>query len=130
MRMNTSAGRARPATAPEGAVVTKAVLRAAERMGLPHRAVAAVLGVSEATVSRMGSGAYVLTPGQKAYDLAVLVVRLFRSLDAIVGGDEAAARAWLRGEHVVLGATPVSLMQSVPGLVTVLGYLDARRAAL
>jgi hypothetical protein len=129
--MNTSpAARTRAAAAAEGAVVTKAVLRAADRLGLSHRVLSAVLGVSEATVSRMGSGAYVLNPGDKPFDLAVLFVRLFRSLDAIVGGDDAAARAWLRSENRVLGEPPLALVHSVAGLVTVLGYLDARRAAL
>lgn len=128
--MTAPATRPRPAAAPEGAVVTKAVLRAGERLGLPHRVLAGVLGVSEATVSRMGSGAYVLTPGDKPFDLAVLFIRMFRSLDAILGGDEVAARAWLRDEHHALGASPLSLVQSVPGLVTVVGYLDARRAAV
>lgn len=117
-----------PRAADEAAVVTKAVLRAAERLALPNRALAVILGLSEATISRMGSGSYRLTPGDKPFEIAVLFLRLFRALDAIVGGDAAAARAWLRGENTVLGATPVSLIQSVSGLVNVVGYLDARRA--
>lgn len=118
----------RPQPADDAAVVTKASLRAAGRLGLSHRALAAILGLSEASISRMGSGTYVLAPGEKSFELAVLFLRLFRSLDAIVGGDEAAARAWLRGENTALGATPATLIQSIPGLVGVIGYLDARRA--
>ena len=114
--------------ADDAAVVTKAALRAAARLGLSHRVLASVLGVSEATISRMGSGAYLLRPGDKPFDLAVLFLRLFRALDAIVGGDAAAARAWLQNENTVLGAAPVTLIASVSGLVNVVGYLDARRA--
>jgi DNA-binding transcriptional regulator YdaS (Cro superfamily) len=117
-----------PRAVDEAAVVTKAVLRAAERLALPNRALAAILGLSEATISRMGSGTYQLAPGDKPFEIAVLFLRLFRALDAIVGGDTAAARAWLRSENTVLGATPASLIQSVSGLVNVVGYLDARRA--
>jgi hypothetical protein len=112
----------------EGAVVTKAALRAAARLGLPNRVLASVLGVSEATISRMGSGAYLLKPGDKAFELAVLFLRLFRALDAIVAGDAAAGRAWLQNENTTLGAVPVTLIASVSGLVNVVGYLDARRA--
>ncbi len=112
----------------EGAVVTKAALRAAARLGLPNRVLATVLGVSEATISRMGSGAYLLKPGDKAFELAVLFLRLFRALDAIVAGDAAAGRAWLQNENTTLGAVPVTLIASVSGLVNVVGYLDARRA--
>ena len=57
-------------------------------------------------------------------------MRLFRSLDAIVGGDAAVARAWLRNDNTVLGATPLSLIGSVSGLVNVVAYLDTRRAVV
>ena len=121
---------ARPAAAPvsEPAVVTKAVMRAAERLELPNRVVASVLGLSEATVSRMGAGAYQLDVNSKPFELAVLFLRLFRSLDAIVGGDVAVARAWLRNPNLALGATPIESIESVSGLVNVVAYLDHRRA--
>lgn len=119
---------ARAPAAAEDAVVTRATLRAASRLGLSHKVLARVLGLSEATVSRMGTGSYLLKPGDKSFDLALLFVRLFRSLDAIAGGDEQTARAWLRNEHLALGGVPVSLIESVGGLVNVVGYLDARRA--
>jgi hypothetical protein len=120
--------RAAPRPAGEAAVVTKGVLRAAERLGLSNRVVAAVLGVSEATVSRMSSGVYQLEPGTKPFELAVLFLRLFRSLDAIVGGDTAVARAWLQNENTALSAAPVALIETVAGLVNVVAYLDDRRA--
>jgi Antitoxin Xre/MbcA/ParS C-terminal toxin-binding domain/Antitoxin Xre-like helix-turn-helix domain len=119
---------ARAATAP--AVVTKAAVRAADRLALSNRLLAEVLGVSEATVSRMGAGTYQLAPASKPFELAVLFVRLFRSLDAIVGGDAAVARAWLCSDNPVLGATPLSLIASVSGLVNVVAYLDTRRAVV
>src|SRR5262245_57069313 len=114
--------------ASDAAVATKAVLRAAGRLGLSNKALARIIGVSEATVSRMGAGSYTLTPGDKAFELALLLVRLFRSLDAITGGDESVSKVWLRSENIGLGGTPLTLIESVSGLVHVLGYLDARRA--
>jgi antitoxin Xre/MbcA/ParS-like protein len=118
----------RQARAPEAAVVTKAAVRAAGRLDLSHKVLARVLGVSEATVSRMSSGTYTLPADAKPFELALLFVRLFRSLDAITSGDEAVASAWLRAQNVALGGTPLSLLQSVTGLVHVVAYLDARRA--
>jgi DNA-binding XRE family transcriptional regulator len=112
----------------EAAVATKAVLRAAARLGLSNKTLAKIIGVSEATVSRMGAGSYQLARGDKPFDLALLFVRVFRSLDAIAGGDEGVATAWLRSENLALGGTPLTLIQSVPGLVHVLAYLDARRS--
>lgn len=118
------------APAHDGAVVTKAVLNAAARLGVSNRALARVLGVSEASISRMGSGTYTLQPRDKPFELAVLFLRLFRALDAIVGGDDSAARVWVQAENRALGGVPLQLIQSLAGLITVVGYLDARRAVL
>lgn len=119
---------ARASEPAQDVVVTRAVMKAAGRLGLPNRTVARILGVSEATVSRMGSGGYLLKPGDKAFDLALLFLRLFRALDAIAGGDEQTARAWLRNDNAALGGVPAALVETIPGLVNVVAYLDARRA--
>jgi hypothetical protein len=118
------------APARDGAVVTKAVLNAAARLGVSNRALARVLGLSEASISRMGSGTYTLEPQDKPFELAVLFLRLFRALDAIVGGDDSAARVWVQAENRALGGVPLHLIQSLAGLISVVGYLDARRAVL
>jgi hypothetical protein len=112
----------------EAAVITKAAVNAADRLGLSARTLAAVIGVSEATVSRMKRQDLSLERGSKSFELAILLVRLFRSLDAIVGGDEAVAKQWLRNANLALGAAPVDKITSISGLTDVLAYLDARRA--
>src|SRR3954463_9312117 len=112
----------------EGAVVTKAALRAAGLIGISNKALARIVGLSEASVSRMGAGAYTLTPGEKPFELAVLFVRFYRALDAIVHGDDEVARAWLVTQTPALGAAPLALVQSVNGLMHAIAYLDARRA--
>jgi len=119
----------RPAVS-EGAVITKAALRAAELLGLSNKALARIVGLSEASVSRMGSGGYTLTPGDKPFELAVLFVRFYRGLDAIVHGDDAVARAWMASPNAALGGTPIELVQTLPGLVHAVAYLDARRALI
>jgi hypothetical protein len=116
------------ARAPEAAVITKAAVNAADRLGLNARTLSAVLGVSEATVSRMKRQDYLLERGSKSFELAILRVRLFRSLVAIVGGDETVAREWLHNANTALGATPLEKIVSISGLTDVLAYLDARRA--
>ena len=120
--------RTAPRAAAAPAVVTRAVTRAAGRLEISNRIVAGMLGLSEATVSRMGAGAYQLDAGSKPFELAVLFLRLFRSLDGITGGDAGVARAWLRNDNTALGARPIALIESVSGLVNVVAYLDTRRA--
>ena len=121
--------RARRTVAPDpGRVVTTAVLRAAEELGVTARALASVIGVSEATVSRMKNDGFALAPDTKPFELAVLFVRLFRSLDAIVGGDPQVARAWLSNANQALDGRPVDKIRTIAGLLDVIAYLDARRA--
>jgi transcriptional regulator with XRE-family HTH domain len=110
------------------AVLGKAVLRAAERLDLSNAALAKILGLSAPTITRLRQGGYALERNDKAFELAALFVRVYRSLDAIVGGDDGAAAAWLRADNAALGDKPIHLIQKVAGLVDVLQYLDARRA--
>ena len=114
--------------AAKAAVVAKAAIRAADQLGLNARQLGAILGLSEATISRLRAGNYALKPSGKDYELAVLFVRLFRSLDAIVGGDAQAAHAWLRNPNIPLGAPPLERIQTIRGLTDAVGYLDSRRA--
>jgi hypothetical protein len=112
-----------------GPVLTKALLSAAERLGLRNRHLATVIGTSEASVSRLQSGRG-LDPGSKEGELALLFLRLYRSLDALVGGDDEKARAWLRAENHHLRGVPAERIRTVEGLVDVVQYLDAMRGRL
>jgi transcriptional regulator with XRE-family HTH domain len=120
--------RAVPPPAPAADVVlTKAVVRAAALLELSQRELAGILGVSEATASRLCADRYRLSPQRaKEWELARLFVRLFRSLDALWGHDDL-ARPWLGSENLALAARPRELLTSVEGLVRVVGYLDAAR---
>jgi len=123
--------RSRPRTEPDPAVtLSRAVLRAAQLLQIPQAELAGILGVSAATVSRVAHGQRTLEVGSKAWQLAALLVRLFRSLDAIVGSDDVAARAWLRGENLALGGRPLELIRDAAGLVRTVDYLDAARARI
>ena len=119
-----------PAAAPQAReVLTKAVLRAARARGLTQRRLAGVLGLSEATVSRLGRGK-ALDSRTKDGELAVLFVRLYRSLDTLVGGDQEKLRAWLWAENDHLGGIPAERISTIAGLLDVVSYLDAVRGKL
>lgn len=108
------------------AVLSKAVARAAERLGISRAQLARSLGVSASSVTRLYQGSYQLDPERKEWDLALLLVRAFRSLDSLVG-DEATARQWLRSENTALNGSPIDLIAHAEGLVRVVQYLDAAR---
>jgi uncharacterized protein (DUF2384 family) len=117
-----------PRSDDKAAVISKAVINAAELLGLSQSRLAQVLGVSTSTASRLHTGSYFLSPEKKEWEFAVLLVRLFRSLDAIVGGIAEDARRWLgSNNHALSDKKPVELIISAEGLVRVVYYLDARR---
>lgn len=120
----------RRSPAEEGAVLSRATVRAARFLGLAQGELAQVIGVSAPTVSRLAHGRKQLESGSKPWQLAALFVRLFRSLDAIVGSDDAAARGWLRSENQALGGVPLELIREPAGLVRTVDYLDAARARI
>lgn len=120
---------ARPLAAPTAeAVLTKAVLRAADLLGLSSRVLSRILGVSEASISRLVSGRRTIDPASKEGELALLLVRVYRSLDALVGADAAQRKAWLESPNRALNGRPVELLQRTDGLVHLVAYLDAMRA--
>lgn len=108
-------------------VVTRALVRASGRIGLTQREVAPILGVSPASLSRVHGGLRLLDMTGKEGELALLFLRVYRSLDTLVGGDDAHAQAWIRSENAHLGGVPLLLMARIQGLVDVAGYLDGMR---
>jgi len=119
-----------PSVAPDPAeTLTRAVRAVADRLGLRNRDLAEVLGSSEASISRLARGRRI-EPATKEGELALLLVRLYRSLDALVGGDDANARAWLHADNTHVAGVPADRIRRVEGLVDVVGYLDAMRGRL
>jgi uncharacterized protein (DUF2384 family) len=111
--------------------LSKAVRRAADLLGITQATLADVLGVSPATASRLCAGSYSLSPQRRReWEFATLFVRLFRSLDAILGhGPE--ARQWLQGPNLAFNdEKPADLIRTAEGLVRVLHYLDATRGRI
>jgi hypothetical protein len=111
-------------------ILTNAVLRASELLEITQASLAQILGLSASTVSRMANGTYTLDEQKKEWELGALFVRLFRSLDAVIGSNDSAARAWLNGHNGGLIGKPVELIRSTEGLVRVVQYLDAARGRI
>jgi uncharacterized protein (DUF2384 family) len=110
--------------------LTKAVIRAAGILQIRQASIARILGVSPATVSRLYAGSYLLNPERgKEWEFALLFIRLFRSIDAILGHGDSAHK-WLTGYNIGLNGRPAELIESTEGLVRVLHYLDAHRGRI
>lgn len=110
-------------------VLTKATVQAADLLALQGADLAKVLGVSGATVSRYKSGNSNISPSSKEGELALLLVRMFRSLDPLVGSDTELRKEWMHSRNKALNGIPAQLILRPDGLVRTLSYLDGMRAA-
>ena len=114
----------------QGRVLSEAVARVATCWKLTNDQLGAVVGISAATASRLRSGSYQLQRSEKAFELGQYLVRLFRSLDALMGSDDAASMSWLKSENIDLGGRPIDLIRSIRGLSDVADYVDDYRARI
>ena len=119
-----------PHTTPDpAAVLTKATVRAAEQLGLNNADLAEVIGVSEPTISRIKAQARAISPESKEGELALLLIRVFRSLEPLIGGDANTRKLWMRSHNQALLGVPHQLIRKADGLVRTVAYLDGMRAA-
>ncbi|NDR56316.1 MbcA/ParS/Xre antitoxin family protein [Aliiruegeria sabulilitoris] len=110
-----------------GRVLAKAVLNASVELGLSQKELGEIIGLSESMVSRrLKSGD--LSLSGVSFNLAAYLVRVFRSLDAIAGGDRETMLGWMSNPNLDLGGPPRALIRTPAGLVDTMNYLDARRA--
>lgn len=111
-------------------VLTRAVMRSADLLRLSNSQLAQILGISESSVSRLVAGERQIDPESKEGELGLLLVRLYRSLDAMVGGDSDLRMTWLASNNRALNGPPLELITSASGLVNAVAYLDSARARL
>lgn len=113
-----------------GPVLTRALLRTARLLDLSQKDIAQIVGVSPASLSRLAAGTRPIHPDSKEGECALLLIRIYRALDALLGGRAQDAKAWFHAENSHLGGVPAQRVRTVTGLVQVADYLDAMRGKL
>ena len=109
-------------------VLLKAFNNACAELGVNKAVAGKIIGVNRSTLSRKeGSG---LGADSKSSELSLHFIRLYRSLFAISGGDQAFMRHWFATSNSALGGKPADLVQSVVGLMQTNDYLDAMRGKI
>jgi len=109
-------------------VLTKALQRLSIELGLSRHELSLIMGRSEATFSRLfKNDAKHFEPSSKEGQLAILLIRIYKNLDVLFGGNAKQCQLWLRSDNKHLEKKPIDLMKTVEGLVTVVQYLDAMR---
>lgn len=116
---------------PDRAVaLSTAIVRIAEFWSLSNAKLGLILGLSAPTISRLKRGATELDPASKSFEAGQFLLRLFRSLDALLGSDDAAARRWLDTPNLDLdlGGKPIEMLDTMRGLIELCDYVDFHRA--
>jgi uncharacterized protein (DUF2384 family) len=105
-----------------------AVLRIGDFWSLSNTKLGSILGLSPATVSRLRAGTTALDPASKSFEAGQFLLRLFRSLDALLGSDDNAAKEWLNTVNLDLDGKPIDRIDTMRGLMEVCDYVDFYRA--
>lgn len=108
-------------------VLTKAVLNLAKCYGFSGKELSEIIGISEASASRLHQGKKCIAAHTKEGELSLLLLRVYRGLYALTGPQHDKAQAWLRETNHYFHSAPLEYMKSVQGLVSVVQYLDAMR---
>jgi hypothetical protein len=105
-----------------GPVLTRALVKAGKELGLTQADLGAVVGRDRTALSR---GA--IEPNTKSGELALLLIRAYRALYVLVGGEPQQMKHWMQTHNLHVGGVPAELVRTVPGLMRVVEYLDAIR---
>ncbi|WP_298626270.1 antitoxin Xre/MbcA/ParS toxin-binding domain-containing protein [uncultured Legionella sp.] len=114
----------------EERVLTKAVSNLAKFYSLTGKDLSKIIGISESSASRINQGTKFISPHTKEGEMALLLLRVYRSLNAMVGNNHEKAKLWLNSQNKYFKNIPIDEMKTIQGLIGVLNYLDAMRGKL
>jgi uncharacterized protein (DUF2384 family) len=108
-------------------VLTKALCHLAKNFALTGKELSEITGMSESSITRLFQGKKLIVPESKEGEIVLLLIRIYRSLNALLGNQHDKASAWLRSPHRYFQDSPIEAMKTIAGLISVLNYLDAMR---
>lgn len=108
-------------------VLTKALISLASFYNIKGKELSQIIGISESSATRLFKGSKLISEQSKEGELALLLIRLYRSLNALVGNDPAKAQAWLNSSNRYFSNKPIHHIKRIEGLVDVVNYLDSMR---
>lgn len=106
-------------------ILGEALANVGRQLGMSQADLGAVIGKDRTAISRGR-----IDPASKAGELALLLIRCYRALYVLVGGNREQMRHWMHTENRHTGGVPAEQVKTVQGLSMVLEYLDAMRGKL
>ena len=108
-------------------VLSKAIVRVAQNLGLSQKELSEIVGSSKSEVSRLFNSKTYILPNTKEGECALMLIRVYRSLNALLGEDERQCQEWFKNYNSHFEDAPKSLAKKAIGLVEIVTYLDAMR---
>ena len=113
-------------TAKQKMILAKAVLAAAKRLGLAQDQLALTLNIdSVKTLTSLE-----LDPTSKQGEIALTLIRITTSLDALTGGDTAWMQHFIKSPNKLLSGIPIEQIQNPQGLASVLQLVEGLQTKL
>ena len=111
-------------------VLTKAILKLADFYNLTGKDLHHIIGVSESTITRLSQGKAYISPTTKEGEIALLLLRVYRGLNSLIGTNHEKAKLWLNSYNKYFKKKPIDQLKTITGLVEVVSYIDAMRGKL
>ncbi len=111
-------------------VLTKAILNLANFYDLTGKDLHQIIGISESTITRLNQGKAFISPTTKEGEIALLLLRVYRGLNSLMGTNHDKAKLWLNSYNKYFNKKPIDQLKSLTGLVDVVSYIDAMRGKL
>jgi len=102
-------------------VLSKSLINAGKALGFSQTDIGKIVGKDRSSFARG------VDPDSKAGELALLLIRCYRSLFVLVGGNSDDMKHWMHTRNKHTGGIPAEQVTTVQGLNNVLTYLDAMR---
>lgn len=102
-------------------VLATATQRAGHALGLSTAQTAAIVGC---TLTDFTNG---LDPQSEPGRRALILIRIYQSLEVLVGGDSQLLQQWMTGNNQGIQGVPSEQIQTPEGMATILSYLEAMR---
>jgi len=109
-------------------VLNKAIKNATNHLNISQSELSKIIGTSTPQLSRLfNQDKSCIKKDTKEWECALLFLRAFRSLEAILGEDPNQVHEWLYSYNHHLSGKPIDMLKNIQGLNEVTQYLDAMR---
>lgn len=113
----------------ESQVLTIALGNLKEQLDLSSDDLGKIIGAHRNTIARLLKKGG-MDPKSKEGELSLLLIRVYRALFALNGGNKEAIKHWLATNNRHIQGVPLESMKTILGLTKVVNYLDAIRGKL